>query len=62
MEFCPICDPDEEEEGMSIDEWCWHVGFHALLWSLLVGLTMGIAGLSFYGGVWGFVNGITLLR
>lgn len=52
----------KDEDRRTFREWCYEVGFDVVMWSLLTSVVIGVTGLCFYAGVWGFINGIALLR
>jgi hypothetical protein len=55
-------DDDDLDEDRTWEEWWMEVGFNIIMWTLVGGLAIGVAGLSFAAGMWGFVTGFSLLR
>jgi hypothetical protein len=53
---------DDDLEDRTWEEWWMEVGFNIIMWTLLGGVAIGVAGLSFFAGMWGFVSGFALLR
>jgi hypothetical protein len=55
-------DDDDDLDDRTWDEWWMEVGFNVIMWTLVGSLAIGLAGLSFAVGCWGFVTGLGLLR
>lgn len=50
------------EDDRTFGEWFEEVMVSPILWTITLSIALGLAGLMFYAGVWGFTSGIALLR
>lgn len=56
-----IDDDDDDLDDRSWSEWIGDVIFQPILWVIVISIALGIAGLFFAAGAWGFKTGIDLL-
>lgn len=56
-----LLDDDFDDDMRSWDEWFWEVGFNIIMWTILISIAIGISGLAFAAGCWGYVTGLGLL-
>jgi hypothetical protein len=54
--------PDEETDDRDWKEWLSDSLFEPICWTVVACLAIGVSGAFFFVGIWGFVNGIALLR
>jgi hypothetical protein len=53
---------DDDLDDRTWQEWCGDVLFNPIMWTIIASIAIGVSGLCFYAGVWGFVRGLALLR